>query len=124
MTAPQDHIPALKPKRRIRGEHVAALWTVDAIWIALEVLLPPHRTEAILWRAAIALGLTAAASSLLVVWCLIRALIEPVTDERTAFRIGYRAGYADAADGREPCKVWLLPPARSEAHSTHGNRVS
>lgn len=123
MTAPQDRIPVLKPKRRIHGAFVIAAWIADATWGALAVLLPPHHTEAILWRSGIALGLTAAASSLLIIWCLVRALIEPVTDEHTAFRIGYRAGYADAADGREPCKVWLLPPPRIEAHHSHGHRA-
>jgi hypothetical protein len=123
MSAPQDHIPALKPKRRIRGAAVLALWVADAAWIALEVLLPPHRTEAILWRAGIALCLTAAASSLLIIWCLVGALIEPVTDERTAFRLGYRAGYADGADGREPCKVWILPSPRSETHHANSGKT-
>lgn len=120
MSAPQSHIAELRPKRHVNGAFVITAWVADAIWIVLEVLLPPHRTEAILWRAGIALMLTAAASSLLIIWCLVRALIEPVTDERTAFRIGYSAGYADAADGREPCKVWLLPLPRDEAHRVNG----
>lgn len=123
MSAPQDHFSALQPKRHIHGGFVVALWIADVIWIVLEVLLPPHHTEAILWRAGIALGLTAAASSLLIVWYLTGALIKPINEERVAFRIGYRAGYTDGTDGREPCNVWLLPPPRIEQHHTRSTHV-
>lgn len=109
---------------RVHGATVIALWSIAAFWIALEVAFPPHRTEAILWRASTALALTASASSTMIMWYLARIQVEPANDERRAFRIGYQAGYHDAAEGRKPITaggtLYLLPNSRTESDTRTG----
>ena len=120
----QDGLSATRPTRRIHGAVVIASWGIAASWIAFEILNPPHRTEAVLWRASVALALTAGASCFLVIWYLIRAQIEPVNDERTAFRIGYRCGYVDRDEKQQPDNLYPLPTPRSEGDRINGTGTS
>jgi hypothetical protein len=117
MFAPQHKTSGTRPKKRIHGAFVIASWGIAAGWIAFEITLPPHRTEDLLWRASVALGLVAASSCMLVIWCLVRALIEPINSERAAFRIGYQAGRHDAASAKQ-ARVYLLPQQRADDDRT------
>lgn len=91
-----------------------ASWGIAAGWIAFEITVPPHRTEELLWRASVALGLVAAASCLLVIWFLTGALVEPANSQSTTFRVAYRSGYLDGEAGRKPAHLYLLPLPRTE----------
>jgi len=106
----------------VHGAAVIALWSIAACWVAFEMIIPPHRTEQLLWRASGALTLTVAASSTMIMWYLARVQIEPANDERRAFRLGYEAGYHDATQGNKPSTgvLYLLPNPRDEDNSRTG----
>jgi hypothetical protein len=72
-----------------------------------------------LWRSSIALGLTAASSSLLIIWSLTRAVIEPANNALYYLRIGYHAGYRDAAESKQ-ARMYALPSPRHENATTRG----
>lgn len=123
---PKDRIPGTRPKRRINGAIVIASWGITAGWVAFETAIPPHRTEAVLWRGGIALMLTAASSILLMVWLMKRELIEPINNQQFAARMGYETGYADGyADAKhnEDARVYLMPAPRAEEKPSSSNGV-
>lgn len=117
---PRERIPGTKPVRRINGLTVTASWTTTAGWIAFEILVPPHRVEAVLWRASIALAFTAGSSCLLVIWCLIRAVIEPMNTQQYSAKMGYRQGYTDGAKDRQ-ARLYVIPEHHAtQVHSSNG----
>lgn len=93
---------------------------MTALWIAFEAMEPPHRTESALWMGSTGLMFTAAASDAAIMWYIARAHVEPVNDERFAFRMGYRAGYADS-EAAKPARLYLVPDPREEESRSRSN---
>jgi hypothetical protein len=122
MTASQDvpkRIPGIKTTWRIHGAAVIALWGIFAAWVVIEALWPSHRTESVLWRNGITLMCCSAAACATVAWYLTRALIEPMNDYLVAFRMGYKAGYADGQTERRIPDLHLVSAPPHTRNGTH-----